>query len=123
VFSLRRLAFDFDRATQANLPVRIGSNAREPGACGLWRKRWSRRCRAAAPCEEHDCEHTYQIAGYLYWRGQLEGKVLQIALPGGSYNHKYWDADDLNGHPYSYARYMVCHGFPERAERDDPPAL
>ena len=52
----------------------------------------------------------WKLAGFLYWRGQLDGKVLQIALHGGSYNHKYWDADDLNG-PYSYARFMACRGF------------
>lgn len=55
--------------------------------------------------------NAYELAGFLYWRGQLDGKVLQIALHGGSYSHKYWDADDLNGHSYSYARYMACHGF------------
>ena len=55
--------------------------------------------------------NTYQIAGFLYWNGRLEGKVLQIAVHGGTYNHKYWDADELNGHDYSYARYMACHGF------------
>jgi len=55
--------------------------------------------------------NTYQIAGYFYWRGQLEGKVLQVALHGGSYNHKYWDANEIDGHQYSYARYMACRGY------------
>ena len=56
-------------------------------------------------------ENAHQVAGFLYWRGQLQGKVLQIALHGGSYNHQYWDAAELNGHEYSYARYMACRGF------------
>jgi pimeloyl-ACP methyl ester carboxylesterase len=55
--------------------------------------------------------NTYDISGVLYWRGQLGGKVLQIALHGASYNHEYWDVGEINGHPYSYARYMACHGF------------
>ena len=56
-------------------------------------------------------DNKYEIAGFLYWNGQLDGKVLQIAVHGATYNHRYWDADELNGHQYSYARYMACHGF------------
>ena len=55
--------------------------------------------------------NTYQVAGYLYWTGQLDGKVLHVAVHGAGYNHKYWDADDIGEHRYSYARHMASRGF------------
>ena len=55
--------------------------------------------------------NTYQVAGVLYWTGELEGKTLQITVHGASYDHNYWDAGELGGHGYSYARYMASNGF------------
>ncbi|HKP72578.1 MAG TPA: alpha/beta hydrolase [Pyrinomonadaceae bacterium] len=50
---------------------------------------------------------TYNVAGYLYYQGSYRNRTLQVALHGGNYNHKYWDAPEINGHEYSYARYMA----------------
>src|SRR5262249_20189174 len=30
---------------------------------------------------------------------------------GGTYNHKYWDVPAMNGHSYSYARFMAEEGY------------
>jgi pimeloyl-ACP methyl ester carboxylesterase len=61
-------------------------------------------------------QQTYTVAGYLYTVignpndigncGQ-RGHTLQVLVHGGSYNHKYWDADVVNGNDYSYARHMA----------------
>ena len=56
------------------------------------------------------------LVGYLYTRQgnpndtEQCGKrsnTLQVALHGGTYNHKYWDAGVVNGVDYSYANYMA----------------
>ncbi|WP_437577191.1 alpha/beta hydrolase [Sorangium sp. So ce887] len=51
--------------------------------------------------------NTYSIAGHLYYQHSYRNKTLQVAIHGGSYNHRYWDAPAVNGHPYSYARFMA----------------
>jgi pimeloyl-ACP methyl ester carboxylesterase len=55
--------------------------------------------------------HDYRIAGFLYHRGSLRHRVLQLVVHGATYDHKYWDIDDLNGVEYSYARYMARQGY------------
>lgn len=51
--------------------------------------------------------NTYSLVGYLYSQGTWRNRPIQVALHGGNYNHKYWDIPALNGHPYSYARFMA----------------
>jgi pimeloyl-ACP methyl ester carboxylesterase len=51
--------------------------------------------------------NTYSVAGYLYYRSSFHNRTLQVVMHGGTYNHKYWDAPSINGHPYSYARFMA----------------
>lgn len=51
--------------------------------------------------------NTYNVAGYLYYRGSFRNRTLQLALHGGNYNHNYWDVPSINGHEYSFARYMA----------------
>ncbi len=53
----------------------------------------------------------YTIVGYLYYNHSYRNKTLQVAVHGGSYNHAYWDAPSINGHPYSYARFMALSGY------------
>lgn len=51
--------------------------------------------------------NTYEVAGYLYYRGSFRNRTLLLALHGANYNHKYWDVPEINGHEYSFARYMA----------------
>ena len=51
--------------------------------------------------------NTYEVAGYLYYKGSYHNRTLLVALHGGNYNHKYWDVPNINGHDYSFARYMA----------------
>ncbi|HEX8441605.1 alpha/beta hydrolase [Archangium sp.] len=51
--------------------------------------------------------NTYSLVGYLYSQGSARNRRLQVTLHGGNYTHTYWDIPTLNGHPYSYARYMA----------------
>jgi pimeloyl-ACP methyl ester carboxylesterase len=53
----------------------------------------------------------HTIVGYLYYHGSLQNRPLQVLVHGATYNHTYWDFPDVNGNPYSYARYMAA---PER---------
>jgi pimeloyl-ACP methyl ester carboxylesterase len=48
-----------------------------------------------------------KIVGYLYYEGSFQGKTLLLAVHGGTYTHRYWDADQVNGHVYSFACYMA----------------
>lgn len=54
---------------------------------------------------------TYNLAGWLYYQGSYRNRTLQVALHGGNYNHKYWDVPAINGHDYSYARYMAARKY------------
>jgi len=55
--------------------------------------------------------NTYTIAGYLYHRGDVRGRTLQVLVHGATYNHQYWDVPTINGHNYSYARFMADNGY------------
>lgn len=55
--------------------------------------------------------HSYQVAGYLYYQGSHRNRTLLLALHGGNYNHKYWDVPEINGHGYSFARYMAARKY------------
>ena len=49
----------------------------------------------------------YEVAGFLYYQGSYHNRTLLLALHGATYNHKYWDVPAINGHEYSFARYMA----------------
>src|SRR5215212_5612861 len=51
--------------------------------------------------------NSYEVAGYLYYHGSFHNRTLLLALHGANYNHKYWDVPEINGHEYSFARYMA----------------
>jgi pimeloyl-ACP methyl ester carboxylesterase len=51
--------------------------------------------------------NTYEVAGHLYYQGSYHNRTLLLALHGANYNHKYWDVPAINGHEYSFARYMA----------------
>jgi pimeloyl-ACP methyl ester carboxylesterase len=55
--------------------------------------------------------NTYTIAGFLYYNGSYRNRPLQVLVHGGTYNHTYWDTPTINGHSYSYARFMAEHGY------------
>jgi pimeloyl-ACP methyl ester carboxylesterase len=56
--------------------------------------------------------HQYSVAGWLYHEGPIQKhRVLQVAVHGATYDHHYWDIDDLNGADYSYARWMARQGY------------
>jgi pimeloyl-ACP methyl ester carboxylesterase len=48
-----------------------------------------------------------EVVGYLYYKGSYRNRTLLLALHGATYNHKYWDVPAVNGHEYSFARYMA----------------
>ena len=48
-----------------------------------------------------------EVAGYLYYKGSFINRTLLVAIHGANYNHKYWDVPTINGHEYSFARYMA----------------
>lgn len=48
-----------------------------------------------------------EVAGYLYYKGSFRNRTLLLAVHGANYNHKYWDVPNINGHEYSFARYMA----------------
>ncbi len=51
--------------------------------------------------------NTYNVVGYLYYKGSYNHRTLQVLVHGASYTHKYWDIPSFNGQDYSYARYMA----------------
>lgn len=51
------------------------------------------------------------IAGYLFFEGSVESRVLQVAVHGATHYHLYWDIPSFNGISYSYARYMAHRGY------------
>lgn len=55
--------------------------------------------------------NTYRIAGYLYHQGPPGDRILQVTVHGATHYHLYWDLPEINGIPYSYARYMAQHGY------------
>ncbi|HEY0097786.1 MAG TPA: alpha/beta fold hydrolase [Pyrinomonadaceae bacterium] len=54
---------------------------------------------------------TYTVAGYLYYQGSYRNRTLLLALHGANYNHNYWDVPRINGHDYSFARYMAAQKY------------
>jgi pimeloyl-ACP methyl ester carboxylesterase len=48
-----------------------------------------------------------EVVGHLYYKGSFHNRTLLLALHGANYNHKYWDVPSINGHEYSFARYMA----------------
>jgi pimeloyl-ACP methyl ester carboxylesterase len=54
--------------------------------------------------------NTYPVVGFHYHRDE-GNRTLQVLIHGSTDDHKYWDIPDLNGKSYSYARFMVCHGY------------
>ncbi len=52
----------------------------------------------------------HAIAGTAHCSGGVEGKVLQLALHGVSYDRRYWNVPRINGTAYSYAEFMVDRG-------------
>lgn len=54
---------------------------------------------------------TYKVAGYLYYQGSYRNRTLLLTLHGANYNHKYWDVPSINGHDYSFARYMAAQKY------------
>ena len=48
-----------------------------------------------------------EVVGYLYYKGSFHNRTLLLAIHGANYNHKYWDVPTINGHEYSFARYMA----------------
>lgn len=48
-----------------------------------------------------------EVVGYLYYKGSFNNRTLLLAVHGANYNHKYWDVPTINGHEYSFARYMA----------------
>ena len=51
------------------------------------------------------------IAGYLFFEGSVQSRILQVAVHGGTHYHLYWDIPSFNGISYSYARYMARRGY------------
>jgi pimeloyl-ACP methyl ester carboxylesterase len=54
---------------------------------------------------------TYHIAGYLFHHGESHDRILQVTVHGATHYHLYWDLPRIDGISYSYARYMVRHGY------------
>ena len=48
-----------------------------------------------------------EIVGNLYYKGSFHNRTLLLAVHGANYNKKYWDVPNINGHEYSFARYMA----------------
>jgi len=48
--------------------------------------------------------------GQLCYRGQDEPSTVQILIPGGTYNHLYWDFPDGNGY-YNYVGAATGAGY------------
>ncbi|WAS95722.1 alpha/beta hydrolase [Nannocystis punicea] len=57
-------------------------------------------------------DQDYTVAGHLSMKvgghcGLFLDRTLQVLLHGGTYDHEYWDAPQINGERYSYADYMT----------------
>ncbi|HJQ31153.1 MAG TPA: alpha/beta fold hydrolase [Pyrinomonadaceae bacterium] len=48
-----------------------------------------------------------EVVGNLYYKGSFQNRTLLLAIHGANYNKKYWDVPVINGHEYSFARYMA----------------
>ncbi len=52
----------------------------------------------------------YDVVGDLCWKGELEGKTLQVLLSGGGYGPVYWDFP-YEVETYSYVRAAAKRGY------------
>jgi pimeloyl-ACP methyl ester carboxylesterase len=52
------------------------------------------------------------IVGFRYGSWPPPAGIVQVLVHGGTYDHRYWDTPDINGHCYSYARHMAGLGYP-----------
>lgn len=55
--------------------------------------------------------HRYKVAGYVYASPHVRHRTIQLLVHGATYNHSYWDAPDIHGNDYSYAREMARRGY------------
>lgn len=55
--------------------------------------------------------NTYEIVGYLYYKGSYEHRPLQVLVHGITYTHACWDLPTIHGVDYSYARHMARHNY------------
>ena len=53
---------------------------------------------------------TYQLVGDLCYRGQIEGKIIQVLVTGTGYGPSYWDSP-FEPERYSYVRAATAAGF------------
>jgi pimeloyl-ACP methyl ester carboxylesterase len=51
-----------------------------------------------------------RFVGHYFPAMDGPGRVLQVLIHGNSYDHRYWNADQVNGRDYSYVRYMSQRG-------------
>lgn len=61
-------------------------------------------------------DQDYTVAGHLSMKlggqcGLWHDRTLQVLLHGGTYDHEYWDAPQINGEHYSYADYMTARCY------------
>ncbi|WPU09499.1 alpha/beta fold hydrolase [Pseudarthrobacter oxydans] len=52
-----------------------------------------------------------RFAGHFFPAQADKRGVLQVLVHGNSYDHRYWNAETVNGQDYSYAAYMTGQGF------------
>lgn len=55
--------------------------------------------------------NTYDVVGYLYYKGNYRFRPLQVLVHGLTYTHEYWDLPSIGGRDYSYARYMAERNY------------
>ncbi|HTN88484.1 MAG TPA: alpha/beta fold hydrolase [Sorangium sp.] len=55
--------------------------------------------------------NTYEVVGYLYYRGHTKYRPLQVLVHGLTYTHEYWDIPSVSGRKYSYAEHMAREGY------------
>ncbi|WP_434046455.1 MULTISPECIES: alpha/beta hydrolase [Sorangium] len=55
--------------------------------------------------------NTYDVVGYLYYRGTYKHRPLQVLVHGLTYTHEYWDIPSFRGRKYSYVEHMAKEGY------------
>lgn len=58
-----------------------------------------------------DSESDATFAGHLHRALGSRRGVLQVLVHGVSYDHRYWDAETINGTRYSFVDYMTERGY------------
>jgi pimeloyl-ACP methyl ester carboxylesterase len=51
------------------------------------------------------------VVGWLHHRGSATRNTVQLVVHGAGFDHQYWDVPDIDGHAYSYARYMSMQNY------------